>query len=170
LRYNSANKEVAVSDTLNLSESAVAVLRFRVKGWRFPVREGDRDAFQELVVAGIMEPSGDGEYGFTEDGFSRREEILRGEEERIERERYAPPDTRSLSNTARQLLRRLASGECVEVDGAIKAAFRELAAAARVLILGHSFVKGDESVYRFTYWGWKQRFEWAENACATRTA
>jgi hypothetical protein len=158
-----------MSEALNLSESAVAVLRFGVKGWRFPVRDRDRGAFQELVAAGIMEPNGEGDYRFTEDGFSRREVILRDEEDRIERERYAPPDADNLSNAARALLRRITSGERVEIDGATRAAFRELA-SARVLILGHSFAKGDESVYRFTYWGWKRRFEWAESACATETA
>jgi hypothetical protein len=169
LRYNPDDKEVTMSETINLSESAVALLRFRVKGWRFPVRDRDRDAFQELVIAGIMEPNGEGDYRFTERGFSRREEILRDEEDRIERDRYVPPDIGHLSNAARELLRRIASGERVEVDGANKAAFRELA-SARILILGHSFVKGDESVYRFTYWGWKRRFEWVESACATETA
>ena len=46
----------------------------------------------------------------------------------------------------------------VEITNGNRAAFRELA-AARVVILGHSFAKGDESVYKFTYWGYKLRFE-----------
>ncbi len=54
--------------TIALSETAVAVLRFRVKGWRFPVRERDRDAFSELVEAGIMEPDGT-DFRFTEGGW-----------------------------------------------------------------------------------------------------
>ena len=55
--------------TIVLSASAVGVLRFRVKGWRFPIRDCDRDAFQELVVAGIMAPDGGGDYRFTEEGW-----------------------------------------------------------------------------------------------------
>ena len=44
--------------TLTLSESAVALLRFRVKGWAIEFRESDLPAFQELVDAGILEPNG----------------------------------------------------------------------------------------------------------------
>ena len=36
-------------ETFALSGSAVAVLRFCVKGWHFPVRECDREAYGELV-------------------------------------------------------------------------------------------------------------------------
>src|SRR5258708_4263822 len=93
--------------TIVLSASAVGVLRFRVKGWRFPGRDCDRDAFQELVVAGIMAPDGDGDYRFTEEGWARREEVLREEEERIERERHEPPDASNLSEAATELLRHL---------------------------------------------------------------
>src|SRR4051794_28650477 len=48
-RYHCRHKEDAM-----LSEGAVAVLRFRVKGWRFPARDRDQDTFEELVDAGIM--------------------------------------------------------------------------------------------------------------------
>jgi hypothetical protein len=37
-------------------------------------------------------------------------------------------------------------------------AFRELA-EARIIILRHTFAKGEESGYRFTYWGCERRFE-----------
>jgi hypothetical protein len=112
-----------------------------------------------LVEAGIMEPDGDGDgFGFTAEAWERREELLREAEDRIERERYDPPDTSNLSDAAMALLRRIASGERVEVTKANRATFRELA-AARIILLGHSFVGGDESHYRFTYWGWHRRFE-----------
>src|SRR5262245_17434517 len=55
-RYNLGTRRA-----LMLSENAVAVLRFRVKGWRFPVRDRDLAAFEELVSAGIMESDGNGD-------------------------------------------------------------------------------------------------------------
>lgn len=147
--------------TMTLSESAVAQLRFRVKGWRFPIRDRDLPAYQELVDAGIMEPVGE-DYRFTEEGWARREEILREAEDRIERERYDPPDASNLSESARELVRRILAGPRVEVTPENRDAFRELA-TARIIILMHSFAKGDESAYQFTYWGWRRRFEWLEN-------
>ena len=36
--------------------------------------------------------------------------------------------------------------------------------AARIILLGHSFVGGNESHYRFTYWGWHRRFELLDRA------
>jgi len=102
-------------DTIRLSESAVATLRFRVKGWKMPVRDRHLEAFHELVAAGIMEPDGD-DFRFTEDGWARRNELLAEAEERIERNRYEPPDASHLSEAARDLLRRISSGERVEVE------------------------------------------------------
>ena len=43
-------------ETFALSESAVAVLRFRVKGYRMKVTDRSLEAFRELAAAGIMEP------------------------------------------------------------------------------------------------------------------
>ena len=143
--------------TVTLSENAVAVFRLRVKGLRIPPTDRRLPAYRELVEAGIMEPDGDG-LGFTAEAWERREELLREAEDRIERERYDPPDTSNLSDAAMALLRRIASGERVEVTKANRPTFRELA-AARIILLGHSFVGGDESHYRFTYWGWHRRFE-----------
>ena len=97
-------------DTIRLSEAAVATLRFRVKGWKMPVRDRHLEAFHELVAAGIMEPDGD-DFRFTEDGWARRNELLAEAEERIERNRYEPPDASHLSEAARDLLRRISSGE-----------------------------------------------------------
>ena len=144
--------------TLALSPSAVAVLRFRVKGWRFPVKDRDRATFLELVAAGIMEPDGE-DYRFTGDGWVRREAILHEEEERIERERFEPPDVRHLSESARGLLRLRLAGDR-EVTDANRPLYRELA-AARIMMPVHSFVGGSEADFHFTYWGWKRRFEFA---------
>jgi hypothetical protein len=44
-------------ETFALSESAVAVLRFRVKGYRLQVTDRSLDAFRELAAARIMELS-----------------------------------------------------------------------------------------------------------------
>jgi hypothetical protein len=157
-------------ETFALSESAVAVLRFRVKGYRVKVTDHSQEAFRELAAAGIIEPvpGADGnlepDYRFTEVGWARRQELLSDAEGRIERERFEPPDASNLSESARVVVRRILSGERVEVTSETRDAFRELA-AARIIILMHSFAKGDESTYQFTYWGWKRRLEWIEDGC-----
>ena len=76
--------------TVMLSEAAVATLRFCVKGWKRKVRERDLPAYRELVDAGIMEPNGV-DFQFTKDGWSRREQILAEEEDRLERAGWILP-------------------------------------------------------------------------------
>ncbi len=149
-----------MSVEIALSENAVAVLRFEIKAWRAKNKESRLPAYRELAAAGIMEPvpGSELEYRFTEEGLRRREELLAENQDRIERERYEPPDASDLSEAASALLTRIVSGERVEITRRNMPAFRELA-AARIVILGHSFAKGDESVYKFTYWGYKLRFE-----------
>jgi hypothetical protein len=143
-----------------LSANAVAVLRFEIRGWRAKNKESRLPAYRELAAAGVMEPVPGSEtnYRFTEDGLRQREEILAEAQDRIERERYNPPDASALSEAARALLRRIVSGERLEVTRDNRPAFRELV-VARIIYLRHTFARGDESGYRFTYWGWKQRFE-----------
>jgi hypothetical protein len=150
--------------TATLSESAVAVLRFRVKGWRWKVHDRNRAAFQELVAAGIMEPLGE-DFRFTDEGWERRGEILAAEEDRIERERYEPPDASSLSKAARGLLRTCIVKGYPTGDETNRPAYRELV-KARIMIPMGSFTQGDECLFRFTYWGWRRRFEFAELDCA----
>jgi hypothetical protein len=81
-------------ETLALSESAVAVLRFEIKGWEARDPRRRLPASRALAAVGIMEPvpGSDTEYRFTADGRARCEAILRAEEDRIERERFEPPD------------------------------------------------------------------------------
>jgi antitoxin (DNA-binding transcriptional repressor) of toxin-antitoxin stability system len=143
-----------------LSANAVAVLRFEIRGWRAKNKESRLPAYRELAAAGVMEPvpGSETDYRFTEDGLRQREEILAEAQDRIERERYNPPDASDLSEAARALLRRIVSGERLEVTRDNRPAFRELA-VARIIYLRHTFARGDESGYRFTYWGWKQRFD-----------
>jgi hypothetical protein len=155
-----AAKEGTAMPIIALSEAAVAVLRFRVKGLRTPVTEGRLPAFQELVNAGIMEPDGE-DLRFTEDGWSRREEILREEQERIEREGYDPPDASNLSEAVRGLLRTCVARGCPDGDETNRPAYRELV-RARIMIPMGSFTKGDECAFGWTYWGWHRRFEFAE--------
>ena len=154
-------------ETISLSEHAVALLRYRVKKWPIGVKERDLTAYQELVDAGIMAPDGT-DFRFTDQGFVRREELLREAEDRIERERLDPPDASSLSKAARDLLRRIATEGYIEVTTENRPIFRELA-AARIVMLMHTFARGDESDYRFTYFGWRQRFELVESGCARET-
>ena len=140
-----------------LSEAAVALLRFRVMGRHFQVRERDRAAYQELINAGIMESDGD-DFKFTDARRARREEILREEEDRIERERFDPPDGSNLSKAARDLVRRrLAGDDRVTPDNL--GAYRELA-AARIMYPVSTWAGGPESVFRFTPAGWERREEW----------
>ena len=145
--------------TVTLSEMAVAVLRLHVEGERMPANERNRPAYQQLVKAGIMEPVPglEGVYRLTADGREHRDSIVERETERIERERFDPPDASHLSGAARELLRRLISAR-VEVTPEDRPAFRELM-AARIILLGHSFAGGPESSYRWTYHGWHRRFE-----------
>jgi hypothetical protein len=150
--------------TIALSETAVALLRFRVKRWPMKVRERDLPAYQELVDAGIMSPDGD-DFGFTEEGWAHREELLHEAQDRIERERYAPPDASNLSEAAKGLLRTCIAGNCPDGDETNRPAYRELV-MARIMIPMGSFIKGDECVFRFTYWGWKRRYEFVEMSCA----
>lgn len=154
--------------TVTLSEMAVAVLRLHVEGERMPANERNRPAYQELVEAGIMEPVPELErvYRLTADGRKHRDSIVERETERIERERFEPPDASHLSGAAGELLRQLLADR-VEVTPENRPAFRELA-AARIVVLGHSFRDGRESAYRWTYWGWHRRFELL--GCAEATA
>ena len=156
-------------ETFALSESAVAVLRFRVKGYRMKVTDRSLEALRELAAAGIMEPvpGADGnpeaDYQFTEDGWARRQELLSEAEERIERERFEPPDASNLSEAARELLRRRLAGDR-EVTDANRPLYRELV-AARIMYPVSTWVSGPESVFRFTRSGWERREEWIK-ACA----
>jgi hypothetical protein len=63
-----------IMKTVTLSESAVALMRFQVKGWPIKFREPDLPAFQELLDAGIMEPNGQ-DFRFTEEGWLQRKEL-----------------------------------------------------------------------------------------------
>jgi len=136
-------------ETFALSESAVAVLRFRVKGYRMKVTDSSLEAFRELSAAGIMEPvpgandNPEADYEFTEDGWTRRQELLSEAEERIERERFEPPDASNLSEAARELLRRRLAGDR-EVTDANRPLYRELM-AARIMYPVLTWVGGSES-------------------------
>jgi hypothetical protein len=145
--------------TIALSETAVALLRFRVKKWPMKVRERDLPAYQELVDAGIMVPVGN-DFQFTDGGWAHREELLLAAEDRIERERFDPPDASSLSEAARELLRRRLGGDR-DVTDTNRPFYRELV-AARIMMPVHSFIGGSESAFQFTYWGWRRRFEFAD--------
>jgi hypothetical protein len=148
--------------TITLSETAVALLRFRIRGHKVPVADRRLPAFQELVEAGIMEPDGE-DFEFTGDGWAHREAILERETERIERERYEPPDASNLSAAARGLLRRHLAGDDRVTPENLEA-YRELA-AARIMIPLSGFATGPEARFVFTYWGWHRRFEFAEMTC-----
>jgi hypothetical protein len=146
--------------TMTLSENAIAVLRFEIKGYHSKAKERRLPAYRELAAAGIMEPvpGSDADFRFTEDGWARREEILREEEDRIERERFEPPDASNLSEVARDLLRRRLAGDDRVTPENLEA-YRELA-AARIMYPVSTWAGGPESVFRFTFAGWERREEW----------
>jgi hypothetical protein len=154
-----------MAETVQLSETAVAVLRFEIKGYRSKNPERRLPAYRELAAAGIMEPvpGSESEYRFTELGLEWREEILDREQERIERERFDRPDT-NLSEAAMERLRLHLGGDR-KVTEENHPVYRELE-AARVMIHSRPFVGGDD--YRLTYWGWKLKDELI--ACAKETA
>lgn len=156
--------------TVTLSENAVAVLRFHVDGEKIPDRQQNQPAYRELIEAGIIEsmPGPERKYRLTAEGREHRLAIVEMESERIERERFDPPDTSNLSVDAKELLRQLISDR-VEVTTGNRPLFRELA-AARVILLGHSFAGGPESYYRFTYYGWHRRFDLPEGAASKASA
>ena len=134
--------------------NAVAVLRFRIKGYRMPVRDRDLGAYRELVDAGIMEPvpGPEGEHRFTLAWGTRNPGAGGGADK--ERERYAPPDG-DLSESAKERPRQHLAGDR-RVTEQNHPAYRELV-AARVMIHSRPFVGGDD--YRLTYWGWKLKDE-----------
>jgi hypothetical protein len=146
--------------TSALSENAVALRRFRVKKWPLKVRERDLAAYQELIDAGIMASDGD-DFRFTDEGWENRGELLRDAQDRIQRERLEPPDASNLSEAAKALLRACIAGNCPDGDETNRPAYGELV-KARIMIPMGSFIKGNERVFRFTYWGWKRRFEFAQ--------
>jgi len=80
------------------------------------VRERDLPGYRELIAAGIMEPDGE-EFKFTEDGWARREELISEAEDRIERERFDPPDASNLSESARERDGDWYVGRLMEVPG-----------------------------------------------------
>jgi hypothetical protein len=155
-------QEGTTMQTVTLSEAAIAVLRFEIRGWKAKRKGARLASYRELAAAGIMEPvpGTEVEYRLTREGSEHGEAILEQEAERIERERYEPPDASRLSEAARKLLRTCVAGGCPEGDEANRPAYRELV-AARIMVPMGSFSKGDECVFRFTYWGHKLRFELA---------
>ncbi len=156
--------------TDTLSERAVAVLRLHVEGERRAANERNLPAYRELVEAGIMEPVPGAEriYHLTAEGREHRDSIVERETDRIERERFEPPDASRLSGASRELLRQLIADR-VEVTPENRPAFRELA-AAKIILLGGSFAGGPESYYRWTYWGWHRRFELLESVISKASA
>jgi hypothetical protein len=142
--------------TIALSETAVAVLRFRVKGWRFPVRERDRDAYDELVEAGIMEPDGK-DFRFTEAGWALRDKLIAAAEAHLRSLEPRLPDRLELSRAARRTLARHLAGDR-EVTDANRGDYRELARAGIMESVG-TFTEGDDCVFQLTRQGWERRDE-----------
>ena len=153
-------REGTAMQTVTLSATAVAVLRFEIRGWKARDSASRLPAYRELAAAGIMEPvpGSAGEYRFAREGLEHGEAILERAAQRIEQERYEPPDASRLSEAARELLRRRLAGD-QEVTDANRPLYRELV-AARIMDPVSTWVGGPESVFRFTPAGWERREEW----------
>jgi hypothetical protein len=151
-------------EMIALSEFAVAVLRFRVKGYRTKLTDHSRDAFRELAAAGIMEavPGRDGDpeadYCFTKEGWARRREYLDAAEAHLLSLEPRLQDRIDLSEAARELVPVCAAGSIPDADDATRPIYRELAKAGIMMPIG-TFTKGDDTVFRFTNQGWERRFE-----------
>ena len=65
---------------------------------------------------------------------------------------------RAIYRKVRDLLCLVVSGERIDIVAENRNLFHELA-AARIIYLRNSFARGAEAAYRFTYYGWHQRFE-----------
>jgi hypothetical protein len=74
----------------------------------------------------------------------------------------------TLSNEAVTLLHRRTSGERVPVTDESRPAYHELASAG-IMVAGHSFTGGRESVFKFTEAGWKRATAtWPSESASTR--
>jgi hypothetical protein len=142
--------------TIALSENAVAVLRFRVKGHRLPVTERRLPAYEELATAGIMAAAGD-DFHFTEDGWARRFEILDVAEAHLRSLEPRLPERIELSRAARRTLSRHLAGDKKVTDANLEA-YRELARAG-IMIPVSTFIAGPDALFRFTWQGWERRQE-----------
>jgi hypothetical protein len=82
--------------TFALSESAVAVLRFRVKGYRMNVTDRSLEAFRGLGAAGIMEPVPGADGTAQRDGGTDRADVVRAPDAS-----HLPDGPRADSSTSR---------------------------------------------------------------------
>jgi hypothetical protein len=142
--------------TVALSKSALAVLRLRTKGLRLPVTDRRLESYRELADAGIMEPDGD-DFRFTENGWARREELIRAAEAQLRSLEPRLPERIEISRAARRTLARHLAGD-KEVTDANRDAYRELARAGILVSVG-TFIKGDDCVFQLTHQGWERRHE-----------
>jgi hypothetical protein len=129
-------------NAIALSRNARTLITRRLAGEEVELTDENRRAYERLAEAGLTAP---GSTRLTVDALRRQREFL--------------PHDGPLSTGAIGLLRQHLAGDR-EVNDTNRAAYRELAAAG-FMIAGHSFVGGDESVYRFTEEGWLRRFELA---------
>jgi hypothetical protein len=125
-----------------LSRVARTLITRRLAGEDVELTDETRRAYERLAEAGFTEL---GSTRLTAEALTRRREFL--------------PHDGPLSTEAVTVLGRHLAGDR-EVDDANRAAYRELAAAG-LMMAGHSFSGGDESVYRLTEEGFARRAELA---------
>ncbi len=123
-----------------LSRNARTLMVRCLSGEEIEVTRSLISARRELEEAGLLEA---GSTRPTRAARRRRREFL--------------PHDGPLSRTAVARFRSHLAGDC-EVTDTNRAAYRELAAAG-LMAAGHSFVRGDESIYQLTKEGFQRKAE-----------
>ncbi len=132
--------------SIALSRLARSLIQLHLTGEQSEVTPQNLGAYGNLTRAGLMvSTNGESSFQVTEEALARRREFV--------------PHSDGLSGAALALLKRLLVGEEIEVSDETRSRYRELAMAG-IMVAGHTFAKGDESVYKFTEEGWKRRYEW----------
>jgi hypothetical protein len=102
-----------MEDTMQLSPSALLVLRFRANKW--PMKHDRPDAYRELVAAVIMTLDGE-DFKFTKDGWNRREEYFAEAEAHQRSLEPKLSGNIELSDAARAVLERHLAGDTEVTD------------------------------------------------------
>jgi hypothetical protein len=140
-----------MSTTAALSEGAIALLRFKIRGYRSRAEPHSLPAYRELTAAGIIEPmpGSETDFRFTENGWTRRQQILSAADGSLDTLDPDPPVRIDVSERAGDLLRRRLAGEWVEVTHETRPLYQELVETGLMIPL-HSFSRGNEGAYRLT--------------------
>ena len=132
--------------SIALSRLARNLIQLHLTGEQADVTPQNLGAYSNLASAGLkVSTNGESSFTVTAEALARRREFV--------------PHSDGLSGAALGMLKRLLAGEEIEVSDETRSRYRELAMAG-IMVAGHTFAKGVESVCKFTEEGWKRRHEW----------